>query len=647
MTGHILFVDNDPDFLNTRAEFLKREGYEIFKALTISEAAWFLENANIHLAIVDVRMQDDDDERDVSGLSLVTQEVYRSVHRIILTGHPSTDTARIALKPQPSGRGLAIDYLKKEDAPETFIQAVHDVFAHHVRINWNLHIDWKARDPFALVNLIEPGLEGERLLNRAEELEDLFRRLFYEKEYLRIERLLWQRDGRLALVVLAFKEGLKPESLVVVCGQNAIVNEEAQRFASFAPKASGEAGTHSSARAETTHFAANAYTLVGNDLGKVQTLGELYRFTQETIFKVALNTLFQKTLQAWHQDKPVWAKNDSLEALYSQRLGLSAKRVSIADFEERIKVIETQLPTLGPRIERTGEKLTFHFNGQSFPYPDPLPLLAQMPDTKGSALVVHVPGTLTGENILVDEIGRAWLTDFAEAGQAPLLWNFVALEAVIRFDLVETNDILRRQEMEHRLINTDFAKPDTRDLEPIVRKPGRAIQTIRKLAARTVGRDTMAYHRGIFFHAACRLANFNPAYPLTSSELARLAHVLLSLAMIAEKIEEGKANTSISTAAQTGELRIVDEIARTILIGNQEVRLAPQPFALFRYLYLNANRVCTKEELVKEVLKGEYEEEYLHTLVGRIRKAIEDDPEQPRYIITIPNAGYRLITKPE
>jgi len=41
MTGHILFVDNDPDFLNTRAEFLKREGYEIFKALTISEAAWF------------------------------------------------------------------------------------------------------------------------------------------------------------------------------------------------------------------------------------------------------------------------------------------------------------------------------------------------------------------------------------------------------------------------------------------------------------------------------------------------------------------------------------------------------------------------------------------------------------------------------
>ncbi|HXQ39515.1 MAG TPA: winged helix-turn-helix domain-containing protein, partial [Anaerolineales bacterium] len=150
-----------------------------------------------------------------------------------------------------------------------------------------------------------------------------------------------------------------------------------------------------------------------------------------------------------------------------------------------------------------------------------------------------------------------------------------------------------------------------------------------------------------FFHGAHRLATFNPASPLTTIEWSRLAHILFSMAMIAGKIKNDKDNQLVFTTAQTAELRITDEIARTILIRDQQVDLAPQPFALFHYLFLNANRVCKKEELIKNVLKNEYKEDYLHTLIGRIRKVIEDDPELPRYLITVPNAGYRLIPKPE
>jgi DNA-binding response OmpR family regulator len=249
---------------------------------------------------------------------------------------------------------------------------------------------------------------------------------------------------------------------------------------------------------------------------------------------------------------------------------------------------------------------------------------------------------------LTDDSGRAWLTDFAEAGLAPLFWNFVSLEATIRFDWVETNELLRRQELEHCLINTDFAKPDIRDLEPIVGKSARAIAVIRKLVARTVGNDVQDYHLGIFFHAARRLADFDPTLPLTSSELARLGHILLSMAMIAEKLGQDNANEQPMKPMAANQLSIVDEKALIVMIGNRKEHLTPQPFEILWYLYKHANEVCTKEELKAGPLKGEkYAEGYLHTLIGRIRKVIEDDPEHPRYLITESNVGYRLIPKPE
>jgi len=275
-------------------------------------------------------------------------------------------------------------------------------------------------------------------------------------------------------------------------------------------------------------------------------------------------------------------------------------------------------------------------------------IFSSAPDQTEMVMAISVSGSITGENLLTDESGHIWLTDFAKAGLAPLFWNFVALEAAIRFDWVETNNLLRRKEMEHCLINTDFAKLDMGGLEPIVSKPARAISVIRKLAARTVGKDVQDYHLGIFFHAARRLADLDPTLPLTSSELARLGHILLSMAMIAEKLEQDNANEQQMIPMAADQLSVVDEKARIVMIGNRKEQLPPQPFEILWYLYNHVNEVCTKEELKEGPLKGKkYAEGYLHTLIGRIRKVIEDDPDDPRYLITEPNAGYRLIPKPK
>jgi two-component system KDP operon response regulator KdpE len=122
-----------------------------------------------------------------------------------------------------------------------------------------------------------------------------------------------------------------------------------------------------------------------------------------------------------------------------------------------------------------------------------------------------------------------------------------------------------------------------------------------------------------------------------------MGQIWLALGILAAKLE--KSEGSVGTQAPR-EIQIRDRQARLLRIGEREVSLAPQPFCLLAYLYDNPGRVCTHEELIAKVFHGKYDAEYLHSLIGRIRKAIGDDAKHPDHLITIPNTGYRLILKP-
>ena len=67
----ILVVDNDHDSRNSLAkQFLERKGYWVLYANGPEIAEEILSNNLVHLAIVDVRLRNDDDSTDRSGLSL-------------------------------------------------------------------------------------------------------------------------------------------------------------------------------------------------------------------------------------------------------------------------------------------------------------------------------------------------------------------------------------------------------------------------------------------------------------------------------------------------------------------------------------------------------------------------------------------------
>lgn len=119
----ILMADNDPDFLETRREFLEKEGYEVVTASSPSEAQDKLLGKDIALAIVDIRLLNDDDEKDVSGLELANN-VKRPLPMLILTGHPAVEYVRQALRFQANGNPIAHDFIAKEEGPTALLTAI-------------------------------------------------------------------------------------------------------------------------------------------------------------------------------------------------------------------------------------------------------------------------------------------------------------------------------------------------------------------------------------------------------------------------------------------------------------------------------------------------------------------------------------------
>jgi two-component system KDP operon response regulator KdpE len=102
-----------------------------------------------------------------------------------------------------------------------------------------------------------------------------------------------------------------------------------------------------------------------------------------------------------------------------------------------------------------------------------------------------------------------------------------------------------------------------------------------------------------------------------------------------------------STAIEAGDFR-VDLDDRQIFVKGVPVHLTPKEFELLAHMVANHDRVLTHRALLGKVWGGEYTEqtEYLRDFVGNLRKKIESDPSAPRYIVTEPWVGYRLVSVP-
>jgi two-component system KDP operon response regulator KdpE len=80
-------------------------------------------------------------------------------------------------------------------------------------------------------------------------------------------------------------------------------------------------------------------------------------------------------------------------------------------------------------------------------------------------------------------------------------------------------------------------------------------------------------------------------------------------------------------------------------VAAKEIELSPTEYDLLKVFVSHPDRVLTHGMLVHDVWGPEYgtESHYLHVYVARLRKKLEADPQRPRYIITEPGVGYRMV----
>ncbi len=101
---------------------------------------------------------------------------------------------------------------------------------------------------------------------------------------------------------------------------------------------------------------------------------------------------------------------------------------------------------------------------------------------------------------------------------------------------------------------------------------------------------------------------------------------------------------SSEPVVEVGDLRI-DLETRAVSVRGEPVQLTPHEFELLRVLARDAGKLLTHSALLREVWGRAYGDEshYLHVYVSQLRRKLEPDPARPRYILTEPGAGYRLV----
>jgi len=115
------------------------------------------------------------------------------------------------------------------------------------------------------------------------------------------------------------------------------------------------------------------------------------------------------------------------------------------------------------------------------------------------------------------------------------------------------------------------------------------------------------------------------------------------LARVRALLKRGGSGTTIPEPVLIGELSI-DLAARVVRLGAEELSLRPKEFDLLAALVRHRGRVVSRSELLREVwgYAAGIESRTVETHLAALRQRLGDDPQSPRYIVTVRGAGYRL-----
>lgn len=121
----VLLVDNNEQWLAEIAEHLQHSGYRVAQAADRHQARRILTQQSVDVALIDLRLVNDSDRKDISGLHLA-QEINPPIAKIIITNYPADEVIVQALQPGPDGLAPAVRFVDKKMGSEAITKAVRE-----------------------------------------------------------------------------------------------------------------------------------------------------------------------------------------------------------------------------------------------------------------------------------------------------------------------------------------------------------------------------------------------------------------------------------------------------------------------------------------------------------------------------------------
>jgi ActR/RegA family two-component response regulator len=519
----ILLVEDLELFSTPLMRWLDGDGYRVTLAQTYDEALSALDEKHFHLAIVDIRLQDADEENE-QGMTLLEDIEKRQLNNvmpcIVLTAYARLDTVLEATQKYQVARYIQ----KKPGYRAELLNAVRELFDEQIQVNFNLVYDGNSDtlipEIASTINWLKPDEPQLALLSP--QVKDLFGKLLPRARRVYISKLKSGLTGAAVVRVrptLMFGPG---PSLVAKISRHEKIKTEGENYEDYV-KPYLPANTIT--RVETVytrHLGALCYTFAESDQEPLDEFDRFYERNQPEVIAHSLRDLFQNTCRYWYSRR---------ESIYSHLPQLYYKAFQLEQ-AKLIGRIHTVLPEFDPEHE------TFQFNQTSVRATNPIAWLTQYHDQ--CVLPVYhsiTHGDLTGRNIMVRQDGKCWLIDFYRTYGSHILRDFVILETDIKYRLLPTPSLKDFHLLEEALLKTGPAETVSilPSLPADVQKTARVIAALRALAYEFAHGPSPSKYKE--FLLSLLMATLN-VVRLRHIEEMRKLQAMLSAALICAELDE-------------------------------------------------------------------------------------------------------------
>lgn len=420
----ILVVENNALILADHVRNLDHWGFDVYPAR--GQGLGLLQNARelarqmrCHMAIVDMRLLDDDDPSDISGFELVEQ--LAPLPAFIVSSYGSLQKASQAIS-----KSGAKEFIGKEEGPRRLRAAIeHYLQDYCSNSQYSGEIRWAAgwKPERIVVELFEDQTPAQ-----AAEIVCVVRRLFHEKPFDQTRALRFStisgaarathtHSSRHSTVFKVSADALQP-AFVKFASVDQVEAEHANYLQHIWQQL--PAARHSQLqRCEAVGYVGGIrYGFLGTDSDGLRTLGDCMDDLSADEINHCLSIFFQETWAAKYRSQTLSPK--SLFGAYAD--------VWSAKWIERMLEFPIQEPKI---LFQIADDVTVEL-------PNPLVWLLSRVDYEHdyaddvTASIVHYTAVTHGDlhchNIFIDKHGEPWIIDYERTGEGPVLRDFVELE---------------------------------------------------------------------------------------------------------------------------------------------------------------------------------------------------------------------------